>query len=105
MSPPVPIAPRSAWVICPAFSSRDIRETRSATRFLTGSFGSRYGSPWASMTTCGVSAGALAPVTVSLRGIVSAASADRSRSVGTLTVRLVPDVVPAGKVISPLTWV
>lgn len=48
------------------------------------------------MTTCGVSAGALAPVTVSLRGMVSAVSeAVLSLRVTTWRVRVVPDAVPA----------
>lgn len=57
------------------------------------------------MTTCGFSAGALAPVTVSFSGIVSAFSPDLSLSVRTLTVRVAPDAVPAGKVSVPETGV
>ncbi len=99
------IAPRSACVIWPAFSARDIRLSRSATRFFTGNLAFRYGSPCASITTCGVSAGAFAPVTVSFRGTVSAGSAARSRRVGTAMVRAVPEAVPAGKVRVPETGV
>ena len=105
MSPGVVTASRSAWVIWPAFSARDIRDRRSATRFFTGSPLFRYGSPWASTTTCGVSVGGLAPVTVSLSGIVSAASAGLSLRVRTRTVREVPEAVPAGNVNSSLSGV
>ncbi len=102
MSPGAVIAPRSAWVIWPAFSARDMRETRSATRFLIDRCVFRYGRPWASTTTCGVSVGGLAPLTVSVRGIVSADSAERSFRVRTWTVRVVPEAVPAGKVSCPV---
>ncbi len=103
MSPPLPTAPRSAWVICPAFSSGDMRESRSATRLRTGNSAFRYGSPCASTTICGVSAGALAPVTVSFSGTVFADAADRTVRVGTSMVREAPDAVPAGKVRVPET--
>ena len=48
-----------------------------------------------------MSAGGLAPVTVSFSGIVSAVSAERSFRVRTRTVRVVPEAVPAGKVSVP----
>src|SRR5258708_16361471 len=38
---------RSAWVICPSFSSSDIRLIRSLTRVATGRLGSLYGGVWA----------------------------------------------------------
>ncbi len=105
MSPWFVRAPRSAWVIWPAFSAGDMRDSRSATRLPTGNPAFRYGSPCASMTTCGVSAGALAPSTVSFSGMVRAAAAPAAFAVGTLIVRVVPDAVPAGKVRVPETGV
>ena len=36
-------AARSTWVICPIFSSSDIRDSRSSTRAATGRLGSWYG--------------------------------------------------------------
>src|ERR1041384_211003 len=39
---------RSACVICPSFSSSDIRLSRSLTRVATGRLGSLYGGVWAS---------------------------------------------------------
>src|SRR4051794_26458838 len=40
----VEAARRSACVICPSFSSSDIRDSRSVTRAATGCVGSWYGS-------------------------------------------------------------
>ncbi len=105
MSPGARSALRSAWVIWPAFSARDMRPTRSATRCFTGNFAFWYGSPWASMTTCGFSRGALAPVTVSSSGTVFASDALAAFAVRTVTLWLVPEAVPAGKVWLPVTGV
>ncbi len=49
-----------------------MRDSRSATRCATGRFGFRYGSPWALMTTTGLSSVTSAPVAVSWIGIVFA---------------------------------
>ncbi len=57
------------------------------------------------MTTCGCSAGALAPVTVSSSGIVFASEGFDAFAVRTVTLWLVPEAVPAGKVWVPLTGV
>ena len=63
---------RSACVIWPILSASVMRDSRSATRCATGRFGFRYGSPWALMTTTGLSSVTSAPVAVSWIGIVFA---------------------------------
>src|SRR4051794_33427784 len=46
-------AGRSGWVIRPTFSSSDMRERRSSTRWAIGSEAPRYGNPCVLMTTVG----------------------------------------------------
>src|SRR5437773_10400315 len=72
MSPPLPTAPRSAWVIWPTLSARVIRDMRSATRCWTGSDRSRYGRPCALRTTSEFGAVTLAPSAVTLTGMALA---------------------------------
>ena len=104
MSPCEPSALRSAWVIWPAFSSRDIRESRSATRFFTGSLGSRYGRPWASIDDLrglggglGAGDGELQRDRLGRLGGPVLAGGDRDGA------RWRRTAVPAGKVSVPLT--
>jgi hypothetical protein len=94
---------RSACVISPIFSGSDIRDIRSETRREIGRLASRYGNPWASMTTVGGSSVTFAAVSVVDRVVLIVLASDGVwlASVVTENVLLVPDGVPAGNVMLP----
>jgi hypothetical protein len=100
-------AGRSPWVIWPTFSASVIRLTRSRTLATTDSRESRYGRPLASMTTVAAAFAVSTPAVevVTVTGTVSAVSAVLSAAAATVTVRLAPEAVPAGKVSVPLVAV
>src|SRR6266508_2602708 len=67
---------RSAWVIWPTLSSRDIRESRSLTRAGTGSDGSWYGSG-AAVAVAGAAAWAVTSVVTANAAVPTAAARRR----------------------------
>src|SRR6266508_93066 len=68
---------RSAWVIWPTLSSRDIRESRSLTRAGTGSDGSWYGSG-AAVAVAGAAAWAVTSVVTANAAVPTAAARRRN---------------------------
>ena len=82
-----------------------MRESRSATRCATGRFRFKYGSPWALMTTTGLSRVTSAPIAVSWIGIVFASDGVVLGSVWTVNVWTLPDAAPVANVTTPLASV